>query len=89
MRSLVLSVVLLACGQPSTPNDQADAARPVSCQTACVNLRTHSCPLGQPTPKGATCEQVCENVQTNNAGAGFPTSCLAKISTCSEADACR
>lgn len=66
-----------------------DAQLPATCIGACTNMRRLGCELGRPTPKGAACEQVCENVQRENAGAGFNMSCVARASTCAEADSCR
>ena len=73
--------------EPVTPpSDEAGAA---SCESACANLQTHHCALGEPTVRGGSCEVFCGNVQENNAGAGFNVSCLARVKTCEDAKACR
>lgn len=99
--TLAIVGLLVACASTPCPANEprttagscpqsdggADASTP--CGAACTNMRRLGCELGKPTPMGATCERVCENVQSENAGVGFNASCLAKVTNCVDADACR
>lgn len=78
-----------ACAPPPDAGVDAHDPLPATCGGACANMRARSCELGKPTPRGASCEQVCERVQRENGRAGFNTSCVARATTCAEADSCR
>ncbi|MDQ2668027.1 MAG: hypothetical protein M3Z05_18795 [Gemmatimonadota bacterium] len=90
---IVATTLVAACGPapaPQAPSVEPEAGAPaMGCGSACTNLRSLHCSLGEPTKKGASCEVVCDNVQVNNAGAGFPVACLTHAKSCDAANACR
>ena len=80
MKKAYFLLVLTACCLPPKPINP-DV---FTCETACANMRTMSCPLGEPTAKGTTCEQVCENTLTGPAR--MDVECLSNAKTCEACD---
>lgn len=89
----ILLFLLAGCPDPRPPRPkplppEGDAGT-ATCSTACSNMRSLGCDLGEPTKKGRTCEEVCEAVRGENFGAGFPVGCLTASPSCEEAGRCR
>lgn len=43
------------------PEQEPEQIVPVTCTSACLNLRKQGCPVAADTPEGSKCEEVCEN----------------------------
>lgn len=81
---------------PKPPPSDADAgivivdrdAGPATCERACAHARDIHCPVGDPTPKGASCEVVCGNVQDSGSVA-HDLACWISAASCARLNACR
>ena len=86
---LFVLLVATACGScrtfrpPPMPIDPGDTDQ---CLAACTRMESLGCPEGAPLPDGTTCVKFCVDTQT--AGHAMNPTCLAKIESCSEIEAC-
>jgi hypothetical protein len=83
-RIILMVLLLMGCGAPQPkpvePNDTDQ------CKPACVRMADLGCPEGEPLGNGMSCQQFCEDTQSR--GHALNPTCLAKISSCGEIDAC-
>lgn len=89
MRNALLAVAalfLLSCGHlrpPPVPINPGDSDQ---CIPACNRMAELGCPEGEPLADGTTCAEFC--IKTQQEGHALNPTCLAKIQTCGDIEAC-